>query len=229
LIEPKSKGKFPNSRSDWKWWHAKVPTKLKELHKDGFKVVIFTNQGGIEKKHQKASDITGKILDLSSQIGIPLQALVASGTDKYRKPHSTMWNFFVKNMNGGVKLDLSKCMYVGDAAGRPKGWKSGAKKDFSCGDRTFAANVGVTFKTPEEFFLDEAPHPDFEWDGIDPQKYLNDVKKDLEVITGGSNPVPAKSQEIVLLVGRPASGMYSVYTTDRDSIVLTSTRKIYFL
>jgi hypothetical protein len=32
-------------------------------------------------------------------------------------------------------LDLSECTFVGDAAGRQKGWKSGAPKDFSCGDR----------------------------------------------------------------------------------------------
>jgi bifunctional polynucleotide phosphatase/kinase len=46
-----------------------------------------------------------------------------------------MWEYFVKNCNKGVEPDLDKCMYVGDAAGRPHGWKAGAKKDFACSDR----------------------------------------------------------------------------------------------
>jgi bifunctional polynucleotide phosphatase/kinase len=45
-----------------------VPTKLKELHESGFKIVIFTNQGGIEKKRQNKGDITGKILDISASV-----------------------------------------------------------------------------------------------------------------------------------------------------------------
>jgi len=108
-------------------------------------------------------------------------------------------------MNNGVKLDISKCIYVGDAAGRAKNWKTGAKKDFSCGDRTFASNVGVTFKTPEEYFFNEDPAP-FEWESQEPIKFLESMQKDLELMVGGKNPVPAKEQEMIVLVGRPASG-----------------------
>ncbi len=75
-----------------------------------------------------------------------------------------------------IFLDISKCLYVGDAAGRQKDWKKGAKKDFSCSDRAFAINVGVTFKTPEEFFFDEAPAP-FEWDSSDPKKILDGIEE----------------------------------------------------
>ena len=54
-----------------------------------------------------------------------------------------MWKYFEEHYNGGVKVDLTESLYVGDAAGRPNGWKSGQKKDFSCSDRMFAANVGI--------------------------------------------------------------------------------------
>ena len=43
------------------------------------------------------------------------------------------------------------CLYVGDAAGRPK--EGPRKKDFSAGDLKLAINVGVPFQTPEQFFL----------------------------------------------------------------------------
>jgi hypothetical protein len=38
---------------------------------------------------------------------------------------------------------LTKCKYVGDAAGRAKNWAPDKPKDFSCSDRMFAANIGI--------------------------------------------------------------------------------------
>lgn len=69
-----------------------------------FKIVIFTNQAGIEKNKQNPDHIKGKIIDLSEELQIPIQALVAAATDKNRKPNTTMWKFFEENMNQGVKL-----------------------------------------------------------------------------------------------------------------------------
>jgi bifunctional polynucleotide phosphatase/kinase len=43
LIEPKSNKKFGTGPTDWKFWDNSVKTKLSELHKEGFKIVIFTN------------------------------------------------------------------------------------------------------------------------------------------------------------------------------------------
>lgn len=41
------------------------------------------------------------------------------------------------------QVDLKKCKYVGDAAGRAKNWAPDKPKDFSCSDRMFAANIGI--------------------------------------------------------------------------------------
>jgi bifunctional polynucleotide phosphatase/kinase len=45
-------------------------------------------------------------------------------------------------------VDVGSCFYVGDAAGRPG--------DHADSDKQFAANIGVTFKTPEELFGDSS-------------------------------------------------------------------------
>lgn len=68
-------------------------------------------------------------------------------------------------------------MYVGDAAGRAKNWAPGKPKDFSCTDRMFAANVGVKFQTPEEFFLNEKPAK-FQWGSLDVEEFLANHKSD---------------------------------------------------
>jgi len=199
LVEPNGKGKFPKGRTDWHWWHESVPTTLKTLNAEGYRVIIFSNQNGIGTGKQRKSDITGKILDLSSELGFPLQAFIATNDDEYRKPLPAMWEFFVTKVNGGVVPDKSS-MYIGDAAGRPAEWKSGRKKDFSCSDRKFAANAGLTFKTPEEYFLKEAAHPTWNWDAFD-----TTVAFPTEVFSGGS-PLASEKQEIILLVGFPGSG-----------------------
>jgi len=69
LVEPKTGAKFPKTRGDWKWWHEKVIPTLRKYYNDGYSIQIYTNQGGIEKKKQKLSDITGKVLDLIKNFG----------------------------------------------------------------------------------------------------------------------------------------------------------------
>lgn len=203
LVACKSGAKFPNGRKDWKWLHPCVPEVLKKHYDMGFKIVIFTNQAGVEKKHAKVGDLTGKITDLCGILGFPMQALMACATDHWRKPNPTMWKYFTKHMNNGVEVDMKESLFVGDAAGRPKNWAAGRKKDFSCSDRKFAVNTGLTFKTPEEFFLGEKPCLKFDWDGEDPQKIMNEFKGKTAFV-GSSITKP--TQEIVLSVGCPASG-----------------------
>ena len=47
LISTKSGGTFSKSPSDWKWWNDKVLDKLKDLYRDNYLIVIFSNQGGV--------------------------------------------------------------------------------------------------------------------------------------------------------------------------------------
>ncbi|GFO18904.1 polynucleotide kinase 3'-phosphatase [Plakobranchus ocellatus] len=133
----------------------------------------------------------------------PIKVFASTGTNHYRKPYTAMWDYCLKHCNRGVKVDKSKSLYVGDAAGRAKNWAHNKPKDFSCSDRMFAANIGVKFATPEEFFLGEAPAP-FEWGSLDPCQFL----KNNPAVTKAKDTscYASKFQEMVLLVGPPASG-----------------------
>lgn len=164
LIRTRSGRKFPTGRSDWVWLLPGIPDRLRALHQDGWKLVIFTNQNGISTGHQSSSDIQGKILDLIRDVGVPLSAFVASADDLYRKPATDMFAFMSSRCNGGLAVNKDLSVYVGDAAGRAARWDGSAetKKDFSASDRKFAFNVGLSFHTPEEYFLNKPKAP-FSW------------------------------------------------------------------
>uniref|UniRef100_A0A1I8IHM9 FHA_2 domain-containing protein n=1 Tax=Macrostomum lignano TaxID=282301 RepID=A0A1I8IHM9_9PLAT len=170
LIKPKSGGKWPKNASDWCWLFDSVPDKLKQLHSDGYRLLFISNQSGFEKGTTSPKEIMQKCELVISELGVPADVILIGSVSHFRKPDIGAWEFFVRDCNGGVEFDKSSSFFVGDAAGRPA---SGShKKDFSCSDRMFAANIGLPFSTPEEFFLDE-PKSEFDWGAPSPQSLLD--------------------------------------------------------
>ncbi|GMI40265.1 hypothetical protein TrCOL_g11549 [Triparma columacea] len=145
------------STSEFRPYSDSVISKVRELHADGYRVVIFSNQGGVGGKLDgcKADVVRGRVDFLGGVWGVPFAALFATGRKgkkgedetgeiTYRKPGSGMWEMFLSKHNKGVKPDLKVSFYVGDAAGR--------MGDHGDCDREFARSVGVKFYTPEQFF-----------------------------------------------------------------------------
>ena len=149
LITRKSGAKWPKDAHDWLLLFDKVTPTIKKLSEEGFKIVIITNQAGIQKGHTKADDIKIKVANIAKTIGVEMQVFVASHEDEFRKPGVAMWTLLSENFNGKVKIDMKSSFYCGDAAGR----KDGKHKDFSDSDYKFALNVGLPFKTPDNLFL----------------------------------------------------------------------------
>eukprot|EP00300_Choanocystis_sp_HF-7_P015246 c18987_g1_i5.p1 GENE.c18987_g1_i5~~c18987_g1_i5.p1 ORF type:complete len:432 (+),score=108.96 c18987_g1_i5:42-1298(+) len=210
LIDTKSKKKFAKTRDDWRLFDPVVPQKLAELHAQGYKIVIFSNQAGIGKGNTTLGLIQHRVhLLLAECPNIPIQVLLATEEDAYRKPALGMWRHFTENMNGGVEVDLVKSFYCGDAAGRIAGWAAGRKKDFSCSDRKFAVNIGLGFKTPEELFLGDEPTDQFMWDGIDPRNLVKVAEQTHAAQTQAAKTYTRPKQELIVMVGRPGSGKSS--------------------
>ncbi|KAI3429347.1 hypothetical protein D9Q98_005442 [Chlorella vulgaris] len=158
LAVVKSGRQFPMGPDDWRWFNKGVPAKLRELHSDGYQIVIFSNQGGVKKaiNGKASSNVREKvdlmIEDLNSKkkkkdVDVPVQVFMATMKDHYRKPATGMWEFFVQHANAHVQPDLSESFYCGDAAGRDGDINEGAASD-----REFAEAIGVRFLTPEEQF-----------------------------------------------------------------------------
>jgi len=207
LIAVKSGKKFAHNANDWIILNEKVIEKVKEYHTKGYKIVIFTNQAGIEKGHTKEQDIKTKIENITELIGVPIQALIASHNDYYRKPSTGMWKYFASNLNGGKQVNIKESLYIGDAAGRAK--EGTRPKDHSAGDYQFALNVGLQFKTPEMHYHNQKETlPPFEFEPKNAFKKTGSLFKGKDVKPAD---IPSQSPEMVIFVGSPGSGKSSFW------------------
>ncbi|KAK4549749.1 hypothetical protein LTR36_005050 [Oleoguttula mirabilis] len=228
LITTKSGLKFARAADDWKWWHTAVPGRLKQLHADGYAIVVMSNQAAVSLRSdsktpkdgmRSLSNIKGKITAVMIALDLPITVYAATERDIYRKPRPGMWEQMLRDyhLTDTGDIDHGQCVFVGDAAGREGDKAVGVKKDHSCSDRDFAANSGIPFHTPEEYFLSEAVKPFTR--AFDPAAYI-----DVEVAsqTDGvdvasqtdSTPVVFTKKhevEIVLFCGSPGAGKSTFY------------------
>ncbi|KAH7094628.1 polynucleotide kinase 3 phosphatase-domain-containing protein [Paraphoma chrysanthemicola] len=218
LITSASGKVFSRDASDWKWWHSSVPTTLKRLHEEGYLVAIVSNQGGISLKsdpktvksdQKRLSDFKQKVSVVLSQLDIPCSVYAATSRDQYRKPRTAMWDELLDEYDLDDVVDLNNSFFVGDAGGREA--IPGGVKDHSCVDRHFAANVGIPFHTPEEYFLHEEPRP-FTRD-FDPTAYIGEHEPELADQSTSASPAFTKPYplDIVLFCGSPGAGKSSYY------------------
>jgi len=144
LVRTKTGAQFANRADDWQFLSGcgREAERAQALHALGFRLVLFSNQGGVRQalEGKRAGTVKGYIQAAARALGVPCDAFVAPGKDECRKPGLGMWRAFLE-ANGAV--DLATSFFVGDAAGRAG--------DHSDSDRAFAAAAGLRFYTPEEF------------------------------------------------------------------------------
>ncbi|XP_062559274.1 LOW QUALITY PROTEIN: uncharacterized protein F21D5.5-like [Armigeres subalbatus] len=213
LIKTKSGNVFPKTIDDWQIAFPEVPGKLKSLHKNGFKIVLFTNQAGISKGKLKIEDFKQKMESIQVKLNVPFQAFVSTGKGKYRKPLPGMWDTLCQLKNDGIKPDKARSFYVGDAAGRPEQKKPiKRKKDFSCGDRLMAINIGIPFFIPEVHFQNAKDH---EW--TKPEFNPKEALQCSELLSPAGSKLISSQPEVIIMVGFPGSGKSHFVKTHLES------------
>ena len=214
LIEPSnSSAKFIEGSDDWQfcsWFDMK---RLHRYHLNGFRIVIFTNQRGVEQGKVTVETLKTRFASVAEAMStefdepLPVKFMAATSKDEHRKPSPKM---FIDCCSDGDTNDIiRRSFYVGDAAGRTK--QAHGKKDFSASDYKFAMNAGIKFYTPEQFFLQLDDHVE----DLDPRT-LNKVYDPEELIAenirGDLDVVLEKlacgslKLKMVMLIGPPASG-----------------------
>ncbi len=189
LITTKSGKTFAENDDDWKIYDNSIKNKLINLHNNGYKLVIISNQLGVSKGKVDTNILKSKIQKLINFLQLNFTIFCAINDDHYRKPRMGLWNL----ING----DKTNSFYCGDAGGLDKRTIDSEiiDKDFSDGDLKFALNVKIKFIHRDEFVFD------VKYDSIK-VKYPIDFK----TINNKSNYIfKPNSQEIILNVGLPAS------------------------
>lgn len=200
LIKTKSGRVFPKDKDDWVLWNNDVKNILYNYYNDCYKIVVFTNQLGISKGKISKGDFLDKVCNIQKELNMTFDIFIATEDDKYRKPMTGMWDLFEELYH--IKIDKKKSFYCGDAAGRPKDWIKGHKKDFDSVDARFAYNIGLKFMIPEAVFVkDFKTHYQFvdkTYQELDLNKLIK-TKYHLDLKA-------SDKQTMVLLIGRQGSG-----------------------
>ncbi|RCI14507.1 hypothetical protein L249_7013 [Ophiocordyceps polyrhachis-furcata BCC 54312] len=218
LIATLSGKKHPTSATDWRWWHPSVPQRLRQLyHEQGYRVVILSNQAGLtlhpapKSKAPKpgtlrrVADFKLKCSTILNGLDLPTAIYIATERDAFRKPRTAMWTHVCRDCDlSETEVDLDGSFFVGDAGGRLAGPDGG--KDFSCSDRNFAHNVGIAYKTPEEFFL-----------GLAPRGFCRDLDlarypfNSSSSSSSGIEFLKTNERDVILFCGPPGAGKSTFY------------------
>ncbi len=223
LIKPKSKRKLPRDSEDYEYINNVKETLIK-LQNNNYHIIIFSNQSG-SKLEQVITKIKNILLELLYYNKLQISVFIATKDDYYRKPHTGMFELFLK-LNNLKFNNLKEVFYCGDAAGR--------NNDFSCSDYAFSHNLSlkytnmlnqIIFYVPEELFLKQKI--DFIPNCKDnPQLFINNYYKYHEVNKEKIKyPYPEKEQEIIIMCGLPGSGKSKIandiYSNETNYIIIS--------
>lgn len=230
LIRTTSGKQHASDAADWKWWDPEVPGRLRKLHDEGYRIVIFSNQGGMKlhfpvnykgptaSKKKRLGEFKPKGDVVLSLLDLPITIYAATEPDIFRKPRTGMWTEFCKDYDlSPEEIDLEASFFVGDAAGRPPYVENGKTipKDFSCSDRNMAHNLGISFKTPEEYFRSEKARP-FERT-FDLASYPF-TKTDADDDTVNVAYEKRNKLDVVLFCGPPGAGKSTFFKTHLEPL-----------
>ncbi|KAL3940741.1 MAG: hypothetical protein SGBAC_004773 [Bacillariaceae sp.] len=115
---------WPSRLDHYELWSSTVPSQLRALHDDGYKLVIFSNQGAIRRSHdgKKATLVKNVINWIAKLIDRPIHAVMSTKSIKtdpeksHHKPSARMWDIAIRFLNNREPFVVTKSFFVGDSA-----------------------------------------------------------------------------------------------------------------
>jgi bifunctional polynucleotide phosphatase/kinase len=207
IVKPKELEFCVTSKNSWDYCYNMK--KLYTYHKKGYITVIFASIYNINKKgHLSLDDFKAIIEKINNDLKIPLQVYLSIGYSILNKPMTGLWEIFLEfNCYSEDYINKHKSIYIGQEAGRIK--NSFNKKDISSADYYFSKNIGIKFKTPEQFFNNNRKLMHlFRPLSFHPKYY---IKRNLDnyqdkLVEYRISTMNKNGQHILLITGSPASG-----------------------
>lgn len=211
LVTPKKRRLNFKDGNDWELCFTSTIKKLNKLHNDGCSFVIMSNLCG--RSRDRENKIKSIISAFMKKIGVPFIVLFAMKKNFMLKPMTGMWailSMYYKKQN--IIIDKSKCIYVGNSAGRQQ--LDTIKADTSDTDLAFAHNIPIRFVLPEKFFKSKSHLRPVHFSSviIPPEERLelfsiNNMKaesnpKILKSLTSNTNA----DVYVIIIIGAPGSG-----------------------
>jgi len=148
---------WPSRPEHYELWNSIVIERLRQLHDNGYKLVLFSNQGGIKNAfHGKKSGTVKGIIDwIAKLVDRPLFAVCSTKKNAaYHKGNPGMWGVMEDYCNCGKRVRPDLSFYVGDADGIGDDTANLQQQQHqqTGTDKLFAENVGEMRNTTMDFF-----------------------------------------------------------------------------
>lgn len=94
---PRTGKTFPTVPTDWQWQYPSVPSTLRDLHAQGFRLYLLSNQKGISTKGVKLTypELTARVSAVVAALGLPdgarVEGFFATHDNIFYKPRPGMW------------------------------------------------------------------------------------------------------------------------------------------
>jgi DNA 3'-phosphatase len=205
--------KYNNIEISLKYKYEEVKSKLKDIANKGASIMIYQSF-----YHNNINHIKYLFELFIKDLEIPIVAFFSTSKNKYTKPCTNIWNLmelFYQKEKKQINKNLS--IFVGHKAGRIN-LVNKKSIDYSCLDRSFASNIGISFFTPERFFLNDTKVSMWEFTN----EIINQESRKTELSNNLKIQVPVIINEIYLL---PKSDLYTIIITGPPSCGKTTLAK----
>jgi bifunctional polynucleotide phosphatase/kinase len=150
---------WPSRLEHYELWSSTVPAKLRALYDEGFKLVLFTNQGAIQSAHAgKKATLNKYVINwIAHLVDRPVHAVLSTRSLKtypnsFHKPTGKMWPVAIQILNKRQPFSVKDSFFVGDSADLNDSQGGVDLRFAQAVSKEHGAGSALSFYSPTEYF-----------------------------------------------------------------------------